>query len=148
MKMAMSLLKIFKTLCLPTSIVKDSFDMESLFTSMSLLETINIAIHFLLKQCNDAKRPRKLFRSTLDISVTNSCITFNQNLFKQPGGFGMGLPNPRFNSHKHFLCKAQITKVLENRAFADASSTSHYSFIFMRRFFLTQQFLTIRNYSA
>ena len=57
---------------LSKDMVMASFDVESLFTNIPVRETINIAIDSLFKQCVSVKGiSRKLFRSMLDIAVTN-----------------------------------------------------------------------------
>ena len=86
------------------SMVMASFDVESLFTNIPVSETITIAIDSLFSQCNDIKGiPRKLFRSMLDLAVTNSFFLFNQKLYKQLDGVGMGLPlGPTFTNI--FMC--------------------------------------------
>ena len=86
------------------NMVMASFDVESLFTNIPVVETINIAIDSLFSHCNVIQGiPRKLFRSMLDISVTNSYFLFDKKLYKQLDGVGMGLPlGPTFANI--FLC--------------------------------------------
>ena len=86
------------------NMVMASFDVESLFTNIPVVETINIAIDSLFSHCNDIQGiPRKLFRSMLDISVTNSYFLFDKKLYKQLDGVGMGLPlGPTFANI--FMC--------------------------------------------
>ena len=86
------------------NMVMASFDVENLFTNLPVVETINIAIDSLFSHRNDIKGiPRKLFRSMLDISVTNSYFLFDKKLYKQLDGVGMGLPlGPTFANI--FLC--------------------------------------------
>ena len=89
---------------LSKDMVMASFDVESLFTNIPVRETINIAIDSLFKQCVSVKGiSRKLFRSMLDIAVTNSFFLFDKKLYKQLDGVGMGLPlGPTFANI--FLC--------------------------------------------
>ena len=84
--------------------VMASFDVESLFTNIPVTETVNIALDSLFSKCKDVKGiSRDLLHSMLDISVTNSYFLFNQQLYKQLDGVGMGLPlGPTFANI--FLC--------------------------------------------
>ena len=81
-----------------------SFDIESLFTNIPVGETVDIAINSLFSQTDSVSGiPRKLFRSMLDLSVTNSFFLFNGQLYQQLDGVGMGLPlGPTFANI--FLC--------------------------------------------
>ena len=81
-----------------------SFDMESLFTNIPVQETINIAIDSLFNSCTSISGiPKKIFRTMLDLAVSNSFFLFNNKLYKQTDGVGMGLPlGPTFANI--FLC--------------------------------------------
>ena len=82
-----------------------SFDIESLFTNIPLYETINICLNYLFP--NDSSTTlglsRKLFKTLLEHSVLNSFFLFNNRIFKQIEGLGMGLPlGPTFANI--FMC--------------------------------------------
>ena len=72
-----------------------SFDIENLFTSVPLLETINICLNYLFL-CSDTTIlgfDRNSFKSLLEHSVLNFFFfLFNSRLFRQIDGVGMGLP--------------------------------------------------------
>ena len=66
--------------------------MESLFTNIPVQETIAIAIESLYQNCvSIGGIPKMLFRSMLDLAVSNSHFLFNDKLYKQTDGVGMGL---------------------------------------------------------
>ena len=71
-----------------------SFDVSNLFTNIPLTETIDIILNSLFPNLNaDFKGfSRQLFKKFLELAVTNSFFIFNNNLFKQTDGLGMGLP--------------------------------------------------------
>ena len=81
-----------------------SFDVENLFTNIPVHETIDICIDSLFRNCvTVAGIAKDLFRSLLEMSVLNSYFIFDQKLFKQLDGVGMGLPlGPTFANA--FLC--------------------------------------------
>ena len=87
-----------------SNVTMASFDIESLFTNIPVLETIDICIRLLF----DGKDTvlgitKKLFRSMLELSVLNSYFLFDGQLYKQKDGVGMGLPlGPTFANL--FLC--------------------------------------------
>ena len=93
-----------RDLKLSGNVVMASFDVESLFTNIPVQETIDIAVNSLFNTCATVGGiPRKLFRSMLDLAVSNSFFLFNNNLYKQTDGVGMGLPlGPTFANI--FLC--------------------------------------------
>ena len=71
-----------------------SFDVENLFTNIPLAETIDICIQSLFTDSNSTAlgMDRNQFRTFLQKSVLNSFFMFNDKLFKQIEGLGMGLP--------------------------------------------------------
>ena len=87
-----------------------SFDVENLFTNVPLHETINIILDQLFP--NDFSKvlglTKDLFKNLLELSVLNSFFIFNNKLYKQIEGLGMGLPlGPTFANI--FMCfKEQI----------------------------------------
>lgn len=89
---------------LSDGMVMASFDVENLFTNIPVQETIDIAIDSLFSSCTSISGiPRKLFRSMLDLAVSNSLFLFNSKLYRQTDGVGMGLPlGPTFANI--FLC--------------------------------------------
>ena len=70
-----------------------SFDIDNLFTNVPLSETIDIVVSRLFSN-NDSflSFTRILFRKLLELAVTNSFFTFNEQLYRQKEGLGMGLP--------------------------------------------------------
>ena len=70
-----------------------SFDIDNLFTNVPLSETIDIVVSRLFSN-NDSflSFSRILFRKLLELAVTNSFFTFNEQLYRQKEGLGMGLP--------------------------------------------------------
>ena len=70
-----------------------SFDVENLFTNVPLDETSNI---FLNKLFDGVDRfmnfSREQFKTMLELSVKNSFFLFNEKLYRQVDGVGMGLP--------------------------------------------------------
>ena len=81
-----------------------SFDVENLFTNIPVKETIDIYIESLFRNCTTvAGIAKSCFRSMLEISVLNSYFIFDQKLYQQVDGVGMGLPlGPTFANA--FLC--------------------------------------------
>lgn len=93
-----------KNLKLSKDMVMASFDIENLFTNIPVHETIDIALQTLFNGCSAISGiPRRLFRTMLELSVTNSFFLFNKQLYQQVDGVGMGLPlGPSFANI--FLC--------------------------------------------
>ena len=81
-----------------------SFDIESLFTNIPVRETIDICIRSLFDGKDTMIGITKcLFRSLIELSVLNSYFLFDNELYKQKDGVGMGLPlGPTFANI--FLC--------------------------------------------
>ena len=71
-----------------------SFDIESLYTNIPLIETIEIILSQLFSNPSGTflGLSRKLFKSMLEICVLNSYFIFNNKLYRQVEGLGMGLP--------------------------------------------------------
>ena len=71
-----------------------SFDVENLFTNIPLAGIIEICIQSLFTDSNSTAlgMDRNQFRTFLQKSVLNSFLMFNDKLFKQIEGLGMGLP--------------------------------------------------------
>ena len=85
--------------------VMASFDIESLFTNIPLSETIDICLErlFTTPTTTVIGLSKALFRKTLEIAVMNSFFIFNNKLFAQREGLGMGLPlGPTFANI--FMC--------------------------------------------
>ena len=81
------------------------FDAENLFPNIPVHETININIYYLFTHDDIAivGLGKKLFRSLLELTVTNALFIFNSGLYKQMGGLGMGQPlGPTFANI--FMC--------------------------------------------
>lgn len=72
-----------------------SFDIESLYTNIPLVETINIILDKLFTFPNSKflGLNRTWFKKLLDLSVLNSFFIFNEKLYKQKEGLAMGLPH-------------------------------------------------------
>ena len=70
------------------------FDVENLFTNIPVHETINIIIDKLYTRDDSAivRLGKKLFRSLLELTVTNAFFIVNSGLYEQIGGLGMGQP--------------------------------------------------------
>ena len=82
-----------------------SFDVESLFTNIPLQETIDIILKYLFTSDNNTVigLSQKYFRELLQHSVLNSFFIFDNVLYKQTEGLGMGLPlGPTFANI--FMC--------------------------------------------
>ena len=81
-----------------------SFDVESLFTNIPLKETIDICIRSLFSTATEVLGiPAKFFKALLELSVLNSFFIFNEKLYCQKEGVGMGLPlGPTFANI--FMC--------------------------------------------
>ena len=82
-----------------------SFDIQNLFTNIPLNETITITLELLFPSENHiVSGMNKLqFKKLLEICTKNSIFLFNQELYRQVDGVGMGLPHsPTFANL--FLC--------------------------------------------
>ena len=82
-----------------------SFDIENLYTNVPLQETINICteLMFSFNVSTVLGLSREYFKRLLELSVTNSIFLFNNALYKQIDGLGMGLSlSPTFANI--FLC--------------------------------------------
>ena len=71
-----------------------SFDVENLFTNVPLYETIDIILSQLYTSPTSLiiGLSKSLFKTLLELSVTNSFFIFNGKLFRQIEGLRMGLP--------------------------------------------------------
>ena len=88
-----------------SGLIMASFDVENLFTNIPLQETIQIIVHqlFISPTSIVMGLTRDLFAKILDLSVNNSFFLFNDKLYSQVDGLGMGLPlGPTFANI--FLC--------------------------------------------
>ena len=81
-----------------------SYDVESLFTNIPLQETIDICLDSLFVSCDRVLNiTRNFFKSFLELSVLNSYFIFDNKLYVQKEGVGMGLPlGPTFANI--FMC--------------------------------------------
>ena len=86
------------------SFVMASFDIKSLFTNIPLEETIDIASQNYFNSINQHRFfTRKFFEGLLSLSVKDILFLFNNQLFSQVDGVGMGNPlGPTFANL--FLC--------------------------------------------
>ena len=103
-----------------------SFDISNLFTNVPLNETIDIICHLLFKNPYDTflNMSETVFRKFLELSVMNSVFIFDNELYRQVDGLGMGLPlSPTFADiflcyhEKHWLddCPNDFKPVLYRR---------------------------------
>ena len=70
-----------------------SYAVSNLFTNVTLAETINIILdEFTSPSATFLGLTRNLFRTFLELAVTNSFFLFNGRLYRQVEGLGMGLP--------------------------------------------------------
>ena len=70
-----------------------SFDVETLFTNISLDETADICMTSLFSTTTHVLGiTAKYFRSLLELAVMNSYFIFNDKFYRQKEGVGMGLP--------------------------------------------------------
>ena len=70
-----------------------ALDVDSLFTSIPLDETIDISIDSLSKDDeNTPKIPKDVFRNLLTVTTKESFFTFNNKFYKQIDGVSMGSP--------------------------------------------------------
>jgi len=82
-----------------------SFDVENLFTNIPLRETIDICLRLLFTDPSALISGLNLthFRTLLELSVLNCFFFFNEKLYQQTEGLGMGLPlGPTFANI--FMC--------------------------------------------
>ena len=82
-----------------------SFDVENLFTNIPISETIEICLNYLYT--SDLSKvlglSKILFKQFLEMSVLNSFFLFDDILYRQKEGLGMGLPlGPTFANM--FMC--------------------------------------------
>jgi len=107
-----------------------SFDIESLYTNIPLVETINIIADKLFPTPTSSflGLDRSLFHKLLEIATMNSFFIFNDILYKQCDGLGMGLPQSPvfanlFLSHHENLwlekCPADFKPVFYRRYMDD-----------------------------
>ena len=137
-----------KNLKFPFRPVMVSFDIENLFTSIPLEETIEICLDLLFNNNTSASGfTRDLFEALLRNSILNSIFTFNQRFYLQKDGLGMGLPlSPIladiFLSHheQQWLseCPTSFKPIFYNRYVDD-------TFILFRQESHVQQFLEYLN---
>ena len=71
-----------------------SFDVSNLFINIPLSETIDIILNHFFPTTSTVFKgfSRKHFKELLELAVANSFFIFNNELFKQIEGLGMGLP--------------------------------------------------------
>ena len=71
-----------------------SFDVTNLYTNIPLQETIDIILSYLFVSPGTVVLglSRKLFSDFLQLAILNSFFVFNQKLYRQIEGLGMGLP--------------------------------------------------------
>ena len=70
-----------------------SLDVDSLFSNISLDETIDICIDSLYRDDgNTPKIPNHVFRNLLSMATKQSLFTFNNKFYKQIDGMAMGSP--------------------------------------------------------
>ena len=81
-----------------------SFDIDNLFTNVPLHETIDICLNYLYDSGDSFMGlTRKMFKNLLELVVLNSFFIFDNILYRQKDGLGMGLPlAPTFANI--FLC--------------------------------------------
>ena len=71
-----------------------SYDVTNLYTNVPLVETINIILDtiFIDNLRSFIGLSREFLKTLLELAVTNSFFIFNNQLYKQSDGLGMGLP--------------------------------------------------------
>ena len=70
-----------------------SFDIESLYTNIPLIETINIILQLAFTNNNKFHNFKKFqFKKLLELSLLDTHFLFNNNLYKQINGLAMGQP--------------------------------------------------------
>ena len=70
-----------------------SFDVTNLFTNIPLRETIDICLDLLFASSDTVLGlSRNFFKTLLELSVLNSFFIFNEKMYQQLDGLGMGLP--------------------------------------------------------
>lgn len=106
------------------SYVMASFDVASLFTSIPLDETIDIALEYLVSPTNPTDMNRDTLKSLLGLAAKESYFLFNGNIYKQLDGVAMGSPlGPSFanlfmsHHERKWLanCPAEFKPVLYRR---------------------------------
>ena len=111
-----SFVKEITSTSFPHSTVMISFDVSSLFTNISLDETVNIILDSLFSEINTITSngcsfTRAHFKKLLEIAVKDNCI-FNNQLYEQIDGVAMGSPlGPAFANI--FMCALE-KKFLSN----------------------------------
>ena len=77
-----------------SALVMASFDVENLFTNIPLQETIQIIVKQLFTSPDSVVMglTQEYFSQLLDLAVSNSFFLFNNKLYSQVDGLGMGLP--------------------------------------------------------
>ena len=70
-----------------------SLDIDSLFTNIPLDETIDICVHSLYKDDENARKiPKDVFRNFLTVANKEPFFMFNNKFYKQTVGVPMGSP--------------------------------------------------------
>ena len=82
-----------------------SFDVESLFTNVPLIETINLILDSLFPSDTTVFHGfnKNDFRKVLELAVLDTYFIFNGKVYKQTDGMAMGSPlGPTFSNI--FMC--------------------------------------------
>ena len=76
------------------SLFMSSFDISNLYTNIPIHETINILLNLIYSNgvISFLGLSRNLFKNLLELASCNSFFVFNDVLYKQTDGLGMGLP--------------------------------------------------------
>ena len=75
------------------SLFMSSLDIEALFTSIPLDETINIAVEELYREKDEIKNLKRTdFKALLEIATKESCFIFDGKYYSQTDGVAMGNP--------------------------------------------------------
>ena len=84
----------YSTFCISDSSVLCSYDIKSLFTNVPLSETIDICIKALYDNQEITPPPfdHDVFRFLIEFATTNIEFSFNNIMFRQKDGVGMGNP--------------------------------------------------------
>ena len=70
-----------------------SLDVDSLFTNIPLVETVNICVDSLFENCEKVQGlSKEEFHKLLTLATTESFFIFNGNFYKQIDGVAMGSP--------------------------------------------------------
>ena len=76
-----------------SNLVMASFDIESLFTNISLKETIDLCVDILFSNTTNVDGITKdYFHELLSICMSESLVLFNEKFYKQIDGFAMDSP--------------------------------------------------------